>query len=235
MKVLIIVDIQKDFCPGGSLAVNGGEKIIPYVNWLMYNENFDLIIATKDWHPFNHISFASTHGKKNFDKIKVEYGEQILWPDHCVMGSPGSDFHPRLIIDPIQVIIHKGFRENIDSYSAFLENDKKTSTRLTNLIGDLSAELYIVGIATDVCVLNTAIDAIYQGFGNVSVVADACAGVTPEGTEKALADMENAGINISYIGHVANIDLEELSCMPDGKNPEDMDDNEEHNDGPLEI
>lgn len=200
-RFLIIVDVQNDFCPGGSLAVAGGASVIPVINGLSTSGKFDVVIATQDWHPSKHISFASTHGKHPFEAIAVPYGGQTLWPDHCVQGSPGADFHADLDLKPVQFIIRKGYRKEIDSYSAFFENDKSTATGLGSLVngiaGDDGVELFIAGIATDVCVFNTAIDARrILGFRNVSVVSDACAGVDDAGTERALTTMRHEGISI---------------------------------------
>jgi nicotinamidase/pyrazinamidase len=124
-NVLIIVDVQNDFCPGGKLSVENGELIIPQINRLANCGQFDLIIATQDWHPENHISFATTHNSLPFEIIQVGYGDQMLWPDHCVQGSQGAKFHPLLDEKNVHFIIRKGFRRSIDSYSAFFENDKK--------------------------------------------------------------------------------------------------------------
>ena len=200
-RFLIIVDVQNDFCPGGSLAVAGGASVIPVINGLSTSGKFDVVIATQDWHPSKHISFASTHGKHPFEAIAVPYGGQTLWPDHCVQGSPGADFHADLDLKPVQFIIRKGYRKEIDSYSAFFENDKTTATGLGSLVngiaGDDGVELFIAGIATDVCVFNTAIDARrILGFRNVSVVSDACAGVDDAGIERALTTMRHEGISI---------------------------------------
>ncbi|HNX60964.1 MAG TPA: bifunctional nicotinamidase/pyrazinamidase, partial [Spirochaetota bacterium] len=200
-RFLIIVDVQNDFCPGGSLAVTGGASVIPVINGLSTSGEFDVVIATQDWHPSKHISFASTHGKHPFEAIAVPYGGQTLWPDHCVQGTHGADFHADLDIKPVQFIIRKGYRREIDSYSAFFENDKTTATGLGSLVkgiaGDDDTELIIAGIATDVCVFNTAIDARrILGFKNVSVVSDACAGVDDAGSERALTTMRHEGISI---------------------------------------
>lgn len=201
-RFLIIVDVQNDFCPGGSLAVADGASIIPVINGLSTSGKFDVVIATQDWHPAGHVSFASTHGKHPFEAIALPYGGQTLWPDHCVQGTHGADFHADLDLKPVQFIIRKGYRKEIDSYSAFFENDKITATGLGSLVkgisGDDGAELFIAGIATDVCVFNTAVDARrILGFRNVSVVSDACAGVDDAGSARALSTMGHESITIT--------------------------------------
>lgn len=193
MKYLIVVDVQNDFCPGGSLAVKDGNEIIPNVNRLTTSLKFDRVIATQDWHPEDHISFASNHDEDEFTEIDVDYGKQMLWPDHCIMDTKGADFAPSLFQWNIQFIIRKGYRPNIDSYSGFIENDKKTETGLSGLI-ERGNQIYICGIATDVCVLNTAMDAL--NYGHVYVVKDACAGVTFDGTKKAIETMRRFNIHM---------------------------------------
>ena len=198
-NVLIAVDVQNDFCPGGSLAVEDGELIIPQINRLVNCDRFDFIIATQDWHTENHISFASTHKCSPFETVQVDYGDQRLWPDHCVQGSAGAQFHSLFDDKKVQFIIRKGFRKNIDSYSAFFENDKVTSTGLNALIGGLVGEgdfrLVIAGIATDVCVYYTAIDARSKlHYHNVVVAIDACAGISKQGVDEAVKKMEFSGI-----------------------------------------
>lgn len=194
---LIVVDVQNDFCPGGNLAVEDGDRIIPNINRLMNSGKFDRIIATQDWHPEGHISFASTHGKEVFESIDVDYGPQVLWPVHCVMNTPGAEFRPSLDQSNIQFIVRKGYRQNVDSYSGFLENDKVTETGLAGLLpyDNIKRDIYICGIATDVCVYNTAIDAIDE-YGKVFVVVDASAGVAEEGVNDALDNMRKFGIQI---------------------------------------
>jgi len=198
-NVLAVIDVQNDFCPGGSLAVADGEKIIHKINQLITNSNFDLVVATQDWHPANHISFASIHKGKPFEAIDVAYGKQVLWPDHCVQGTNGAALHKSLNANPVHCIIRKGFRNDIDSYSAFFENDKKTTTGLNafikEIIGRDAFRLIIAGIATDVCVFNTAIDArSILKYENVIVAIDASAGVSPQGVEIAINTMQRAGI-----------------------------------------
>lgn len=198
--ILIVVDVQNDFCPGGSLAVSDGEEIIPTINTLLNCNYFDLIIATQDWHPQKHLSFASAHDKcKPFETINVHYGKQVLWPDHCVQGTRGAEFHPLLDTRNVQLILRKGFRKDIDSYSAFFENDKKTSTGLNayieNMAGNDPFTLVIAGIATDVCVLNTAIDAKTSlHYSHVIVAIDASAGIDQKHVDDAYIMMHQAGI-----------------------------------------
>lgn len=194
-KYLIIVDVQNDFCPCGSLAVEDGDKIIPNINRLTASEKFDKVIATQDWHPEGHISFASRHGLEPFTKVTLPdfSGQVTVWPVHCVAGTIGAELNPSLRQEQIHYIMRKGYRKDVDSYSAFMENDKETETGLGNLI-DCGADIYVVGIATDVCVLNTAMDAL--DYGNVYVVEDACAGVTTKGTEEAITKMKRFGIHV---------------------------------------
>lgn len=193
MKALIIVDIQNDFCPGGALAVKDGDKVIPIINQL--TDKFDVIVQTQDWHPADHTSFASMHeGKEPYETIEKFYGEQVLWPDHCVQGTKGAEFHNDLKANPSQLIIRKGFRKEIDSYSAFFENDQKTVTGLSGYLKDQKVDtLYICGLATDFCVKWSALDGIKEGF-NVFVIEDASKGIDLNNSvEKAWEEMENAG------------------------------------------
>jgi nicotinamidase/pyrazinamidase len=207
-NVLAIIDIQNDFCTGGNLAVTDAERIIPEINRLSNNTHFDLVVATQDWHPQNHISFASSHKRNVFDTISVAYGEQVLWPDHCIQGANGADFHTSLDTNPVHCIIRKGFRTDIDSYSGFFENDKRTKTGLNSyiqeVIGQNPFRLIIAGIATDVCVFNTAMDAqSILHYENVIVAIDACAGVTPQGIARAIETMKNAGIKCLHTAEIA--------------------------------
>lgn len=191
MKVLMIVDVQNDFCPGGSLATRDGEKIIPNINRLTRFGQFDMIIASQDWHPAGHISFASRHGLDPFTEING----YMLWPDHCVKGTTGAELHPLLKQENIDLIIRKGSKRDVDSYSAFFENDGE-ETHLSDIFVKWDDELYVVGIATDVCVKATAIDAIPL-FKKVVVVRDASAPVSPEGEIKALDEMVDRGIELA--------------------------------------
>lgn len=194
MKALLIVDIQNDFCPGGKLAVQEGDQVVPLINKIA--AQFDMVIATQDWHPAGHSSFASTHpGKNPYDTITLDYGTQVLWPDHCMQGTYGGDFHPELKTEPIQLIIRKGFRKNIDSYSAFYENDQKTVTGLKGYLKNRGIDtLYICGLATDFCVKWSALDGIKEGF-KVTVIEDASRGIDLNGSlDKAWEEMQAAGV-----------------------------------------
>lgn len=193
MKALLVIDIQNDFCPGGALAVPGGNLIVPVVNKLI--NSFGTVIQTQDWHPADHSSFASSHQKKNpYEMIQMDYGDQVLWPDHCVQGSTGADFHPDLITDKSEVIIRKGFRRDIDSYSTFFENDQKTPTGLSGYLRERGiTELYTVGLATDFCVKWSVLDGIKEGF-KMHLVEDAVRGIDLNGSlELALKEMKEIG------------------------------------------
>ncbi len=196
-KVLIIVDVQNDFCPGGALPVNDGDKIIPVINRII--DKFDIIIGTQDWHPQDQISFASNHkGKSPYEQIDLDGVVQTLWPDHCVQDTPGSDFHKALHTVKLNIILRKGTNPKIDSYSAFLENDKKTETGLHGYIKALNIiEVYICGLATDYCVYYTARDSVNYGF-STHVIIDASAGIDlPAGNINAvIGDMKKNGIKI---------------------------------------
>lgn len=192
--ILLIVDVQNDFCPGGALAVENGSDVVPVINRLA--ENFRHSIMTQDWHTEGHLSFASSHpGKKPFDMIELPYGTQVLWPDHCVQGSEGAEFHKDLRVTNCELIIRKGFHKEIDSYSAFYENDHKTPTGLTGYLKERGASrLFIAGLATDFCVKFSTLDARRLGF-DVFVIEDACRGIDMQGSlAKAWDEMENAGV-----------------------------------------
>jgi len=193
---LVVIDVQNDFCPGGSLAVAHGDEIIPTVNRLI--EESENVILTQDWHPANHSSFASTHPRaKPFDTVEMAYGPQTLWPDHCVQGSRGADFHPDLHWTRAQLVIRKGFRIGIDSYSAFFENDHKTPTGLGGYLRERSiGSLTLVGLATDFCVAYSALDAVAEGF-QVRVRLDACRGIDLNGSmDIMLQKMKQAGVEL---------------------------------------
>lgn len=195
MKALLIVDVQNDFCPGGALEVPKGDTIIPVINELA--DTFDVVLQTQDWHPKGHSSFASTHaGKKPYEAVEMPYGSQVLWPDHCVQGSKGADFHPDLETNKSQLIIRKGFRRNIDSYSAFYENDNKTTTGLSGYLRSRNIDtLYTVGLATDFCVKWSVLDGIKEGF-ELFVVEDAVKGIDIEGSiDQAWQEMLDQGAN----------------------------------------
>jgi nicotinamidase/pyrazinamidase len=173
MRALIVIDIQNDFCPGGALAVAGGDQIVAPVNALM--RDFDAVILTQDWHPADHLSFAANHaGRAPFDTIAMPYGAQTLWPSHCVQGSTGAEFHPGLDTVRADLILRKGFRREIDSYSALFENDRSTPTGLAGYLRDRGLhDLTFVGLATDYCVAFSALDAARLGFA-VTVRMDLC-------------------------------------------------------------
>jgi len=197
MKALLIVDIQYDFCPGGALAVPDGDTIIPTVNQLI--DHFDVIVQTQDWHPEGHSSFASSHeGKEPFDTVEMDYGTQVLWPDHCVQGSKGAEFHEDLNTLKSQVIIRKGFRRMIDSYSTFFENDQKTATGLTGYLKQRGiTDLYTVGLATDFCVKWSILDGIDEGF-NMHIVEDAVKGIDLNGSlDEAWDEMKKKGVRVT--------------------------------------
>lgn len=195
-KALIVIDIQNDFCPGGALAVAGGDAIIPRVNALM--DDFPVRVLTQDWHPAGHSSFAANHpGAQPFGLIDMPYGPQVLWPVHCVQGTNGAAFHPALKTDPADLVIRKGFRPAIDSYSAFFENDHETPTGLEGYLRTRGVtDLTIVGLATDFCVAYSAIDAAKLGFA-VTVLEGACRAIDLDGSlDTARADMRAAGVRL---------------------------------------
>jgi nicotinamidase/pyrazinamidase len=178
---LLVIDLQNDFCPGGSLAVPEGDAVVPIVNRLA--QRFRHVVLTQDWHPPDHQSFASAHPPaRPFDTIQLSYGTQILWPDHCVQGSSGAAFHPALDIPHAALILRKGMRRGIDSYSAFQENDRKTPTGLTGYLRERGlTHLFVVGLAFDFCVRASAEDARRAGF-DVTVVEDACRAIDTGGS-----------------------------------------------------
>ena len=193
--VLVVVDVQNDFCAGGALAVPNGDAVVPVVNELI--PKFESVVFTQDWHPAGHSSFASTHeGKSPFEMVALDYGEQVLWPDHCVQGSRGADFHPDLNTAGATMVVRKGFRRHVDSYSAFYENDRSTVTGLTGFLRTLGAKkLVMVGLATDFCVAYSALDARHEGF-DVTVVMSGCRAIDLDGSlSSALANMDAAGIH----------------------------------------
>jgi nicotinamidase/pyrazinamidase len=174
--VLLVVDVQNDFCPGGALAVPRADEIVPLVNRLALR--FDHVILTQDWHPPDHQSFASVQaGKQPYDTIELSYGRQILWPDHCVQGTPGAEFHKDLRIPQAELILRKGFRRTIDSYSAFFENDRRTATGLAGYLRERAlSRVFLAGLALDFCVRYSAEDAHKEGF-DAFVIEDACRGI----------------------------------------------------------
>lgn len=194
MRALLVVDVQNDFCPSGRLPVPDGDAVVPIINHLM--ESFDRVILTQDWHPDGHLSFASSHeGKAPYDTIEVAYGKQTLWPDHCIRGTAGADFHPDLRVDRAQLIIRKGFRRDLDSYSAFYENDRQTATGLTGYLRERGISiLYVVGLAKDFCVHYSAVDARRQGF-ETFVIEDATRAIeTEDSLDRAMKNMRATGV-----------------------------------------
>ena len=192
--VLVVVDVQNDFCAGGPLAVPDAEAILPVVNRMM--RDFRHVVLTQDWHPAGHLSFASSHpGQRAFGRITLPYGEQVLWPDHCVAGTPGAAFHPSLTIPADATVVRKGIRRDIDSYSAFFENDRTTPVGLdAHLRGIDAVELVLVGVATDFCVLHTALDARALGY-DVAVIESGCRGIDHDGSlAEAWGRMAGAGV-----------------------------------------
>jgi len=181
ISALVVTDVQNDFCGGGALAVPDAEAILPVVNELV--RKFEQVIFTQDWHPPGHVSFASSHpGRRVFDRITLPTGEQILWPDHCVTGTPGAALHRGLHVPPHATVLRKGVHQTIDSYSAFFENDVTTAVGLDALLREASVgEVVLVGLATDFCVLRTALDARRLGY-SVTVVEAGCRGIDVEGS-----------------------------------------------------
>jgi nicotinamidase/pyrazinamidase len=197
MSALIVIDVQNDFCPGGALAVPEGDQIVPGINALMAEA--EAVVLTQDWHPADHASFASQHeGHDPYSLIEMPYGPQVLWPDHCVIGSEGSAFHAGLNADRAEMVIRKGFRRAIDSYSAFFENDHTTPTGLEGHLRTRGiTKLTMVGLATDFCVAYSAIDAAKLGF-DVTVKLDLCRAIDLNGSlETAKADMLKAGVTLA--------------------------------------
>lgn len=191
---LVVIDVQNDFCPGGALAVAGGDAIVPLVNRLI--SGFDHVVLTQDWHPAGHSSFASSHdGRQPFETIAMPYGPQTLWPDHCIQGTSGADFHPSLDWTRAELVIRKGFRAGIDSYSAFFENDRATPTGLAGYLRERGiADLTLVGLATDYCVAFSAMDAARLGF-RVTVRLEACRAIDLGGSlAEAVAQMREQGV-----------------------------------------
>jgi nicotinamidase/pyrazinamidase len=195
-KALIVIDVQNDFCPGGALAVAGGDEIVPPVNRMI--GAFEHVVLTQDWHPAGHSSFASSHpGREPFTTIEMPYGEQTLWPDHCVQGTAGADFHPGLEWTRAELVVRKGFRSAIDSYSAFFENDHETPTGLAGYLRERGiSHLTLVGLATDFCVAYSALDAVRSGF-SATVRLDACRAIDLGGSLAVMKGrMQEAGVRL---------------------------------------
>jgi nicotinamidase/pyrazinamidase len=182
--VLLVIDVQNDFCPGGNLPVPEGDKVVPLINGL--SRRFRHVVATQDWHPAGHHSFASAHpGKQPYEAVEVAYGPQVLWPDHCVQGTEGAEFRPDLQLANLELVVRKGFRPQIDSYSALYENDHKTPTGLTGYLRERGLKrVFVAGLAFDFCVRYSAEDARRQGF-DVVVIEDACRGIDVGGSVQA--------------------------------------------------
>jgi len=192
--LLLIIDVQNDFCAGGALAVADGDSVVPVVNRLA--RRFDHVALTQDWHPASHSSFATSHpGSAPFESIDMPYGRQTLWPDHCIQGTSGSAFHPQLETERAELVIRKGFRTEIDSYSAFYENDRRTPTGLAGYLRERGLRrIFLVGLATDYCVYYSAVDARRLGFDAVLVEAG-CRAIDLAGSlDAAWAGMADAGV-----------------------------------------
>lgn len=193
-SVLLVIDMQNDFMPGGALAVANGDALVPLINRL--GEQFRGVVITQDWHPSGHISFASSHaGRAPFETTTLPYGPQTLWPDHCVQGNPGAQLHADLDLPHAQLILRKGCNQHIDSYSAFLEADRRTPTGLASYLKERGVKtVYVVGLALDFCVAWSALDAVAAGFTTL-VIEDACKAIDMNGSlDKAWQDMIAAGV-----------------------------------------
>lgn len=200
--LLLVVDVQPDFCPGGPLPVPDGDSIIPSINALM--DRFFHVGATQDWHPRGHISFASSHpGRRPLESLDLPHGRQTLWPDHCVQGTPGAALHPNLRQEPIELIVRKGFRPEIDSYSAFVENDRTSPTGLAGYLRERSIRrIFVAGLALDYCVRHSVEDARRAGFDAV-VIVDACRAIDRSGSlAEALAAIGKAGVDMVSVGEI---------------------------------
>lgn len=212
MRVLILVDVQNDFCPGGSLPVKEGDQIVPVINRLQ--GAFDLVVATKDWHPKDHSSFAVNHGKNPGEVVTLPGGiEQILWPAHCLQDSVGAEFVPGLETEKVAKVVYKGVDRAIDSYSGFFDNGRRRATGLEPFLKERGVEeVFVVGLATDYCVKWTALDAASLGF-KTTVVVDACRGVDLKGgdTDRALEELRKAGVSLRTSAEVLT------GMAPEGK------------------
>lgn len=195
-EAILVIDVQNDFCPGGALAVEGGDQIVAPINALV--PEFPVRVFTQDWHPEDHLSFASQHGAEPFTTTEMPYGTQVLWPDHCRIGTEGAAFHPNLDTRSADLILRKGFRREIDSYSAFFENDRETPTGLEGYLRTRGVEkVTLVGLATDYCVNYSAVDAARLGFG-VTVITSLCRAIDLGGSlDAAKAGMQDAGVTLA--------------------------------------
>jgi len=196
-SAVLVIDIQNDFCPGGALGVSEGDQIVPGINAVM--REAAAVVLTQDWHPDGHQSFASQHADHApMDTISMDYGEQVLWPDHCIQGSYGAAFHDDLEVDRAEVIVRKGFRREVDSYSAFFENDQTTPTGLAGYLQNRGIDdLLICGLATDFCVAWSALDATKLGF-STTVRLDLCRAIDLDGSlAAAIQQMQQAGVALS--------------------------------------
>jgi nicotinamidase/pyrazinamidase len=192
--LLLVIDVQNDFCPGGTLAVADGDAVVPVINRLA--ERFAHVVLTQDWHPAGHSSFATSHGgAAPFQTIAMDYGSQTLWPDHCVQATAGAAFHPQLAVERAELIIRKGFRREIDSYSAFYENDRRTPTGLAGYLRERGLKrIFLVGLATDYCVHYSAVDARRLGFETVVIEAGCRAIDLAASLASAWTSMGDAGV-----------------------------------------
>ena len=197
--VLIVIDVQNDFCPGGRLAVAGGDEVVPVIRRVA--ERFEHIVLTQDWHTPGHHSFASSHAeKKHFEQIELSYGMQTLWPEHCVQGTWGAEFHPGLDVTSAELILRKGYRQEVDSYSAFFENDRTTSTGLAGYLRERGlTRVFLVGLAYDYCVGHSALDARRLGF-DVVVLKDACRAIDLGGSAAMEREFAKAGVQVMNTG-----------------------------------
>ena len=194
--VLLVIDVQNDFCTGGALAVPGGEKVVPVVNRI--GQKFANVVLTQDWHPDDHVSFAPNHvGRQPFQTIELDYGTQVLWPTHCVQGTVGADFHREIDVTRASLVVRKGFRRGIDSYSALFENDKTTPTGLLGYLRERQLKtVFVAGLALDFCVRFSAEDARKAGF-EVAVIEDACRGIDLDGSVAAThRSFKDLGISV---------------------------------------
>lgn len=191
---LVVIDVQNDFCSGGALEVPAGDEVVPVINGI--SAAFEHRVLTQDWHPAGHLSFASAHcGKAPFETVELEYGTQVLWPDHCIQGTDGASFHADLEVTGAELIVRKGFRPAIDSYSAFYENDQSTATGLSGYLKNRGfSRLYLAGLATDYCVAWSALDARREGF-KVVLIENACRAIDLDGSlDTAIGRMDAAGV-----------------------------------------